>query len=231
MPRLYSWLSKATRFLQEFAVRPSSDCRKRICSTVHRLSSSLRTWCASMNCPLFSSALVMCIDPPLLIPLHILCTAPATKSMRNSNKKIKNCSESKEENGHTLSLLLRTAAYCGGTRTMWCGIVLCRGSHTLAGRFRLSVLSSATNWTVLLSFVGIVPSNLPIDINAWINSSSGASRGACEHTDATLIVLCTWISDATSDNYFVTWSDKGKLTLQKQSVFWPRKSFTTPWQE
>lgn len=81
---------------------------------------------------------------------------------------------------HTLSLLLRTAAYCGGTRTIWCGIVLCKGSHTLAGRFKLSVLSSATNWTVLLSFVGMVPSNLPIDINAWINSSSGASRGACD---------------------------------------------------
>lgn len=84
-----------------------------------------------------------------------------------------------KRNVHTLSLLLRTAAYCGGTRTIWCGIVLCRGSHTLAGRFKLSVLSSATNWTVLLSFVGIVPSNLPIDIRAWINSNSGASRGAC----------------------------------------------------
>lgn len=84
-----------------------------------------------------------------------------------------------KRNVHTLSLLLRTAAYCGGTRTIWCGIVLCRGNHTLAGRFKLSVLSSATNWTVLLSFVGIVPSNLPIDIRAWINSNSGASRGAC----------------------------------------------------
>lgn len=83
-----------------------------------------------------------------------------------------------EISARTLSLLLRTAAYCGGTRTIWCGIVLCRGNHTLAGRFKLSVLSSATNWTVLLSFVGIVPSNLPIDINAWINSNSGASRGA-----------------------------------------------------
>lgn len=91
-------------------------------------------------------------------------------------------SEKAKRNVYTLSLLLRTAAYCGGTRTIWCGIVLCRGSHTLAGRFKLSVLSSATNWTVLLSFVGIVPSNLPIDIRAWINSSSGASRGACRRT-------------------------------------------------
>lgn len=93
------------------------------------------------------------------------------------------CGSSEKAKRHvcTLSLLLRTAAYCGGTRTIWCGIVLCRGSHTLAGRFKLSVLSSATNWTVLLSFVGIVPSNLPIDIRAWINSNSGASRGACRH--------------------------------------------------
>lgn len=95
-------------------------------------------------------------------------------------------SEKAQRNICTLSLLLRTAAYCGGTRTIWCGIVLCKGSHTLAGRFKLSVLSSATNWTVLLSFVGIVPSNLPIDIRAWINSNSGTRRGAYRHTKSIL---------------------------------------------
>lgn len=124
-----------------------------------------------------------CINLPLLIPLHILYRAPAIIPTQIFKQWILRWIWDTMETEcyvNTLSLLLRTAAYCGGTRTIWCGIVLCKGSHTLAGRFKLSVLSSATNWTVLLSFVGIVPSNLPIDINAWINSSSGASRGACK---------------------------------------------------
>ena len=52
------------------------------------------------------------------------------------------------------------------------------GSQTLAGRLRLSKLSSAKSRWVLASFVGRVLRRLPIPINARMNSCWGERRGA-----------------------------------------------------
>ena len=67
----------------------------------------------------------------------------------------------------------------GGIRTTWCGTSAeWMGSQTLAGRLRLSKLSSAKSRWVLASFVGRALKRFPIPINARMNSCWGERRGA-----------------------------------------------------
>ena len=80
----------------------------------------------------------------------------------------------------TLSLELRTAAAWGGMRTTWCG-VSCRGSHTLAGRFRFNVPNSPSSLVVFASLVSKALNSFPMQIRLFINSNSAASRGAWKH--------------------------------------------------
>ena len=54
----------------------------------------------------------------------------------------------------TFSLELRTMAWVWGILTIWCWLFLPKGSHTRAGRFKLSIANSAIN----LDAVNIVQS-------------------------------------------------------------------------
>lgn len=61
---------------------------------------------------------------------------------------------------------------------MWWGTSRFMGSHTLAGRFRLRIFSSACSLLVLASFVFIELSSFPMEISAAISCSSGSNLGA-----------------------------------------------------
>lgn len=78
----------------------------------------------------------------------------------------------------TLSLEFSTAATFGGILTMRWGFVSLNGSQTLAGRFKFKVVNSPTSLTVFASFVAMADNLFPIEIRAFMNSNSGASRRA-----------------------------------------------------